>query len=136
MHGRVSIRPSLIESVQFVPDSGATNHMVNCIDYLTDSIHPMTGNQCVQGIDGALMQVVTHGSMIIQDTCGNELTLSNVLFVPTLTVNVVSIGKLTGAGLNIVFSGTRFKVENCEGATLYDAKICGIFCTTSVIGSR
>jgi hypothetical protein len=77
--------------VQFVPDSGATNHMVSNADYLTQSLNPVTGNPSVQSIDGKSLEVVATGSMLIRDYLGRELLLTEVLLVPDMQVIVVSV---------------------------------------------
>jgi hypothetical protein len=67
------VLPDMKEMVQFVPDSGATNHMVSNADYLTQSLYRVTGNPSVQGIDGNSLEVVATGSILIRDYLGREL---------------------------------------------------------------
>jgi hypothetical protein len=104
------VLPTLTEQVQFVPDSGATNHTVSHADYLTHSITPVTGNPSVQGIDGNSLRVVATGSMLIQDNEGRELILTDVMLVPDMNVNVISVSKLTSIGLACIFQGNSFRV--------------------------
>lgn len=118
---------STMDHVQLVPDSGATNHMVNDIDLLTLGAYPVTGDVCVQGIDGNPMRVIAVGSMEAQNHFGHKLVLSIVFFVPDKHVNVVSVSKLVDAGLNVCFSNQKFKVESSASETLCESPVHRIF---------
>lgn len=87
-------------------------------------------------IVGSIMEVVDHGTMVVQDGCGGELMLSNVLFVPTLRANVISVTQLTQVGLSVMFSNIGFGVSNCEHKRLFAATVRGTFWNIFVIGSR
>jgi hypothetical protein len=125
----------MIEMVQFVPDSGATNHMVSTAAYLTQSLNPVTGNPSVQGMAGKSLEVVATGSMLIKDYRGRELLLTEVLLVPDMQVNVVPVSKLTSVGLSCIFQGDRFRVEVGCGNVLYESVVNGVFTSSSVIRS-
>jgi hypothetical protein len=129
------VLPNLVEKVQFVPDSGATNHIVRHVDYLTHGITPVTGYPSVQGIDGKSLRVIATGSMLIQDNEGRELMLSDVMLVPDMYVNVISVSKLTSIGLACIFQGDSFRVEGGNGEVLYESVVNGVFTSSSVIKS-
>jgi hypothetical protein len=59
----------------------------------------VTGNPSVQGIDGNSLKVVATRSMLIQDSEGGELLLSDVMSVPDIHFNKISVSKLTSIGL-------------------------------------
>jgi hypothetical protein len=121
--------------VQFAPDSGATNHMVSSADYLTQSINPVKGCPSVQGIDGKSLEVMATGSMLIRDCKGRELLLTEVLLVPDMHVNVISVSKLTSIGLSCIFKGDSFRVEGGKDNVLYESVVNGVFTSSSVIRS-
>jgi hypothetical protein len=89
----------------------------------------------VQGIDGNSLRVVATGSMLIQDNEGRELMLTDVMLVPDMNVNVISVSKLTSLGLSCIFQGDSFRVESEAGSVLYDTVVNGVFTSSSVIRS-
>jgi hypothetical protein len=129
------VLPTLTEQVQFVPDSGATNHTVSDADYLTQSIIPVKGSPSVRGIDGKSLDVMATGSMSIRDYKGSELLLTEVLLVPVMQVNVISVSKLTSIGLSCIFQGNSFRVEGGNDHVLYESVVNGVFTSSSVIRS-
>jgi hypothetical protein len=129
------VLPDLIEMVQFVPDSGATNHDVTNADYLTQIITPVTGNASVQGIDGKSLEVVATRSMLINDHVGRKLLLTEVMLVPDMHVNVISVSKLTSIGLSCMFQGISFRVEGGNGYVLHEIVVNGVFTSSSAIKS-
>jgi hypothetical protein len=76
------VLPDMMEMVQFVPDGGATNHLVSNADYLTTILTPVTGNPSVPGIShGKSLEVIATSSMLIRDYRSRELLLAEVLLV-------------------------------------------------------
>ncbi|KAG2725978.1 hypothetical protein I3760_01G090300 [Carya illinoinensis] len=85
LHGVI---PNSIYS--WIIDSGATDHMTGC-SKLFSSYSPCAGNKRVKIADGSLS--VISGTGTIQLT--SLLTLHDVLHVPNLSCNLLSISKLT-----------------------------------------
>ena len=96
-----------LEPIKFVPDSGATMHMVNDPTYLTD-LQTVDSDHLpgVQGIGGTNMSIQATSNMVIEDTIGRKLVLSNVLFVPELQANEISANR----NFRFLFASLRVQV--------------------------
>ncbi|KZV42538.1 hypothetical protein F511_37687 [Dorcoceras hygrometricum] len=65
---------------------------------LFHSCIPCAGNQKIKIADGTLSAIVGQGSIVISQTIiviSQTITLHNVLYVPNLSCNLLSISKLT-----------------------------------------
>ena len=74
----------------WIIDSGASDHMTS-ISSLFDSYYPCPGNKKVRVADGSLSSIAGKGSIKISGT----IELKNVLHVPKLSCNLLSVSKLT-----------------------------------------
>ena len=77
-------------SYSWIINSGATNHMTG-YSSLFSSYGPCAGNKKIKITDGSLSAIAGIGSIKIS----SSLTLSNVLHVPNLSCNFLSISKTT-----------------------------------------
>ena len=85
-------------------DSGATNHIC-CLRYKFSKIKPY--NSTIKVGDGRKLKVEGIGEVNLKIQSNNGiiiLQLQQVLFVPKLSTNLLSIGKLTQKGYNLVFN--------------------------------
>ena len=73
----------------WILNSGATDHMTGTSE-LFSSYTPCAENQKVKIVDGSFATVVGKGTIIVSPS----LTLKNVLHVPHLTYNLISVRKL------------------------------------------
>ena len=85
---------------RFVVDSGATSHMVKD-DYETLS-------KPLQGEIGGKTKIVAIAR-------GRVGVLRNVLYVPQLARNLVSVKQLTDDGHKIIYEGERVMLGDCIG---------------------
>jgi hypothetical protein len=74
-------------------DSGATDHITGELDKLTMQ-EAYTGSDQIHTVNGAGMEISHVGSSIIPTSTRN-LILKNVLHVPTVTKNLISVHKFT-----------------------------------------
>ena len=74
----------------WIIDSGATDHMTGCTSFFS-TYTPGSGHIKVKIANGSLATVVRTGTIIL----GPHITLFNVLHVPKLSCNLLSISKLT-----------------------------------------
>lgn len=74
---------------QWILDSGATEHMTNS-SQLFYTFQPCSKPKQILTANGSLAQVLGQGTINIS----NNLSLKNVLLVPTLSANLISIHKL------------------------------------------
>ena len=77
-------------SYSWIIDSGATDHMIGC-STLFSSYGPCARNKKIRIADGSLLAIAEIGSIKIL----SSFTLSNVLHVPNLSCNLLSISKIT-----------------------------------------
>ena len=102
-------------------DSGANEHMVNNIDMLVDyqafDQDRMTNTAWVTVGDGDQVEALGMGTLIIEGE-GKQLVLREVLYVPELYCNVISVSSLTEQDdLSVVFSKFGAEVKAYEGAS-------------------
>ncbi|KZV37837.1 hypothetical protein F511_10867 [Dorcoceras hygrometricum] len=86
----VGFNVSTITICPWIIDSGATDHMTGS-SKLFHSYIPCAGNQKIKIADGTLSAIAGQGTIVISQT----ITLHNVLHVPKLSCNLLSIRKLT-----------------------------------------
>lgn len=95
-------------------DSGASDHMVRNLSWLRDTVD-ISPRDIVLGDDRRVRSIVS-GSLHLRAAVSGKgsryrtIVLSNVLFVPDLNVNLLSISKLCDRGCNV-----KFKKNSCEG---------------------
>ncbi|KAL9420128.1 hypothetical protein AB3S75_037830 [Citrus x aurantiifolia] len=81
---------STIPLCPWIIDSGSTNHMTGC-SKIFSFYSPCAGNQKIKIADGSLSAIAGKGSIVISNT----LILHNVLHVPNLSCNLLSVSKIT-----------------------------------------
>lgn len=86
-------------------DSGASNHM--CFDRNLFINFKETDVREVTIANGKKIHVVGTGDVEIKESTENKLLLTNVLFVPELRQNLISVSKVTAKGINVIFSGNE-----------------------------
>lgn len=101
---------SASESVvkDWIVDSGASSHMCANRNFFVSLSEPRAGTpKSVTVADGKQAVVKGVGSCMIccygEDGDEREITLSEVLFVPELDMNLVSVGRLVQKGVRVIF---------------------------------
>lgn len=100
-------KPETKKKVTWVLDSGATNHIVNDVRCLK-SVQNMRNRSEIQLAEFSKSVTATKKGCI--DCYSNKkvkLEIKDVLYVPELRYNLLSLRKLTSLGLVIVFVGNR-----------------------------
>ncbi|KAE8701309.1 hypothetical protein F3Y22_tig00110548pilonHSYRG00747 [Hibiscus syriacus] len=116
---------SVDESIdsEWYTDTGATSHMTNDVAALDNSV-PYTGNQRVYVGNGTSMPISCVGS-ISSIVASHPLPLSDVLLVPNLTKNLLSISKLTRENnCSITFSSSGFTIQDLATRTVVGVRRC------------
>ena len=85
-----ALKTTLENSNPWVLDSGATNHMTGS-SYLFHTYYPCSGHEKVKIADGSFAAIAGKGSIILSPS----MTLLNVLHVPKLAYNLISVHKLS-----------------------------------------
>lgn len=91
---------------KWIMDSGASSHMSKHLNWFTDLEMYTTTKACAAG-DGRRLSILGKGSMILEPTTGNKrtkLSLRNVLFIPELTTNLISVGTAADKDIDTLFS--------------------------------
>lgn len=81
---------SVHSSHPWIIDSGATDHMTGFAKLFL-SYNPYAGNQKIKIADGSLSAIAEKGSIVISPS----ITLHDVLHIPNLSCNLLSVSKLT-----------------------------------------
>ena len=94
-------------SKNWVVDSGATRHICANRDIFTS--YSLVGNdeKVVYLGDSHTAQVLGKGKIMLKLTSGKTLPLSNVLHVPNIKANLVSIALLRKVGVKVSFESDR-----------------------------
>ena len=93
-------------------DSGASQHMC-CVREYFQGYKELASPEKVRLANDTMISGVGIGSVIWEDKELNETTtIKNVLFVPELSQNLISVKKSTQAGYKVEFSGTTCKVKS------------------------
>ena len=94
-------------SKNWVVDSGATRHICANRDVFTS--YSLVGNdeKVVYLGDSHTAQVLGKGKIMLKLTSGKTLTLSDVLHVPNIKANLVSIALLGKVGVKVSFESDR-----------------------------
>lgn len=99
---------------QFIVDSGATSHMCSNEKYFT-SLKPSSGSiKCAS--KSAILEIKGVGNIIGKTSNGTEITLNEVLYVPELNGQLISVRKIESANYAVVFKNEKVFLEkgrNC-----------------------
>ncbi|WVZ24270.1 hypothetical protein V8G54_002814 [Vigna mungo] len=94
-------------------DSGCSNHMTCNKGWLVNINH--TKKSKVKFADDSTLKVEGVGDVVINRRNGSQVVISNVLYVPDMKCNLLSIGQLVEKGFTVIM-GNQNRVE------LYDSK--------------
>jgi hypothetical protein len=96
------------KAVVFHADSGCTDSLISNKDVLT--LYSTSQSHVVETANGGTMNVEGMGIMPFLTVQGQRAMLSDVLHVPTLTSNLLSISKLDEKGYASIFVNGKFHV--------------------------
>lgn len=96
-----------VSSSDFILDSGATNHMSNNESYF--SFLKRTSPTKVGGIVGTLNSVGI-GNIDMITASGIRIQLTNVLYIPDLPLNLISVVYLESLGVSTFFEANQVKI--------------------------
>jgi hypothetical protein len=85
-------------------DSGASSHMSGVREHFSDLRDPEIRLEIVLG-DDTVVKAVEHGTISFQRECMPPLVFMDVLFVPRLKKNFVSVSSLHDRGLEVSLAG-------------------------------
>ncbi len=117
-----------INSETWIVDSGATSHMCNNKALLEDLVELSEPVDVMLG-DGKILNAVGSGVVTVHTNLANgkqqECKLHNVLFVPNLSYNLLSVSKVAEAGKSVSFEETTCNISRSDGEIIAIAKKVG-----------
>ena len=112
----------------WIVDSGATCHMCNNKALLEDFVEFDETVDVMLG-DGKVLHATGSGTVSVHTVLANgklqECILHNVLLVPNLSYNLISVSKVTEAGKSISFEETQCNISCADGKVIATAKKVG-----------
>ena len=97
-------------------DSGASQHMC-CVRDLFHNYKELATAEIVRLANNTTISGIGIGNVIWEDTHLNKITtITNVLFVPDLSQNLISVKKITQAGYKVEFLGSTCKVSSQDSS--------------------
>lgn len=94
---------------RFIIDSGATSHMSSHREWFA-SINPKTGTvKCAS--KSALLKIEGIGDICGKTVNGVQITLKDVLYVPELNGQLISVKNIEAAGLGVIFRNETVYIE-------------------------
>lgn len=109
-------------------DSGASNHMTGRRDLLSSYQHSQP--TAVTLADGKVMSSCGNGTVSFKVSRGNvvnTLTANEVLYVPGMADNLISVSKLTDSGIVVTFSGNGCTAYKGSRFVFSGSKESGIY---------
>ena len=91
-------------------DTGATNHMTSCRDFFSDLDTSTT--RFVKFGDNSRIQIKGKGAIEVNQTNGSTLQICNVLFIPKLEANILSLGRLDEEGYRMIMGEGKLTIFN------------------------
>ena len=135
----MAVRKDKEDGIQLVVDSGASDHMVNCADWLTD-MKAISEKVIVLG-NGDCFRAIHCRKMVLDLSIGSRcpvtrtVELKNVLFVPELKENLTSCSALCCDGYTLTFNRSPCVVWNQDCIELKGVRSGGL-CIVSVAWKR
>ena len=94
-------------------DSGASNHMTSCGEWFRDMRKPEV-SRFVQIGDDTAHPIAHVGDVPLNTQDGKSKYLADVLHVPNITKNLVSVGQMVEQGLQVCFNPLGCYVEDFQ----------------------
>lgn len=98
--------------IKFIADTGATEHMVNQLDILSNVCKISNGGIIKSANSKADLKVEYKGTIIAKGYNGKIIKLNNVLYSKNLSKNLFSIRKLIDKGVLININKNEIKLKN------------------------
>lgn len=93
-------------------DSGASSHMTMRSDWLDDFVQV---DESVTVADNTALKVEGRGNAVMKVNVNNnvsEVVIKNILYVPNICANLLSVGQMICNGKSVTFNNTRCEIRN------------------------
>jgi hypothetical protein len=114
--------PTTSKASEWLIDSGAAMHICNTREWFAE-FQPHSTKTLILG-DGGVSPVMGHGRIEMALTSNGRTTVgsfNDVLFVPTISVNILSVSSMTKTGLQLSFCENHCIINSEQGAPLAQA---------------
>ncbi|XP_019455424.1 PREDICTED: uncharacterized protein LOC109356505 [Lupinus angustifolius] len=101
-------------------DSGCSNHMTNHKEWLKDL--DSTKRSRVKFADDSSLSAEGAGSVVIKRKNGSKAIVSNVLCVPKMKYNLLSIGQLIEKGFSVLMKNSQLELFDSDGKLILRTK--------------
>ena len=91
-------------------DSGSPIHITTSLQGITKRREPTRSEQQVRVGNGQRVRVEAIGTLKIDLGLGKFISLDNVFYIPSLTRNLISVGRLISYGLKLVMDSSGIKL--------------------------
>lgn len=101
-------------------DTGAANHMSG-----SKSLFIEIDENCIGKVkfgDGSVVEVEDRGNVLLSCQNGEKKLLSNVLYIPKLKTNILSLGQLDELGCRITIEKGTLSIHDCSGHLLFEVE--------------
>ena len=105
-------------------DSGHLSHMIGVREYFIDLRYPKVGMEIALG-DDTIVRVAGRGTINFQRESMPLILFRDVLYVPGLKKNLISVSTLQDRGLEVSFRGTEVLIHP-KGSYLTFGKVIGV----------
>ena len=112
LSSKVNISPGWSTSGKWIIDSGATCHICNNQSSFVE-LYPLKTHTDVKVGDGQILSATAKGVVFLRVRYGREsqkCKLNNVLYVPDLSCNILSVSKAAEKGTTMKFSESSFVI--------------------------
>ena len=104
----------------WIIDSGCTEHMASSADYFV-SLGDLNVPRRIRMGNGKCV-TTTQGGDVVLNVQGENIRVSDVIHVPELVHNLISVTALTEKGMTVMFKGRTATVKN-ESTTIFTARM-------------
>lgn len=98
--------------VSFILDSGATDHIVNNADLFDVYVDLDKPIEIATAKVGTSVKAMKSGRIKIKTNLGIEGFIENVLYVPDLQYNLLSVRRIQASGMTIIFGPQGVEIKN------------------------
>jgi transposase InsO family protein len=122
-----TVVPFTAEPHEFFLDSGASSHVTPYESILVDKV-PIRQKFITTG-DGTMLEATATGSVVLENSHFQRVTLKDVLLVPSIKYNLVSTSAIRRAGGKVVSESNTTSIYSAAGTlalVAYDHPIVGI----------
>ena len=109
-------------SENWLVDSGFTNHMTHDKELFKEL--KSTKSKKVRIGNGEYIALKGKGTIAIASCSGTKL-ITNILYVPDIDQNLLSVGQLIEKGFKVIFMEKAYVIEDATGQKMFEVKMAG-----------